>query len=327
MVYNVKLFDLHEDLSSYILRSRELVDLNKDVDRHADIPKYKRSNTKAIVAAIFPASYSKTEDLVKHKVTFKNSFNEVFNHLLVYYKLVKEYRVFKIIEKKRELENIFDQRRRIGLVIGLEGSYPIREPDELEIFYRLGVRVLGLTWNVDNQYAASCMTTKDYGLTSLGVKLVEKALDLGMVLDLAHSSPKTMKDVLSIVDKPVIVSHTSFKKFNNSPRNIDDEILDMVKRNRGVVGIFFVTDFLEGEQTSIDTVVKHILYVRENYGIDVLAIGSDYFGTEKLPKGLEDIGKINSLAENLLENGLSKDDIEKIFYKNALRVFLENLKN
>ncbi|OYT39313.1 MAG: peptidase [Desulfurococcales archaeon ex4484_58] len=324
---DVKLFDLHEDISTYIVRSRELIDFSKDVERHADIPKYKRSNTKAIVAAIFPASYTRTDDLLKYRVTFKNSYYEVFHHLLIYYKLVKKYRVFKIIEKKRELMNIFNQKKKIGLIIGLEGSYPIREPDELEILYKLGIRVLGLTWNVDNQYAASCMTEKDYGLTSLGVKLVEKAIDLGMVIDLAHSSHNTMRDVLSIVEKPVMISHTGLKRFNDSPRNIDDEILELIKRNGGVVGVFFVAHYLEGENTSIDTIVKHIMYIRENYGLDIIAIGSDYFGTEKLPQGLENIGKIDKLANKLSEKGLSRSDIEKILYQNALRIFIENMKN
>ncbi len=221
---------------------------------------------------------------------------------------------------------IFERlKKKIGLILGLEGAYPLREPDELEIFYKLGIRVLGLTWNVDNQYAASCMTSKDYGLTSLGEKLVEKALDYGLVIDLAHASPNTMKDVLSISEKPVIVSHTGLRKFNDSPRNVDDEIVELIKRNRGVIGIFFVSEFIRKNKTSIEDIVEQIIYVKENFGIDILAIGSDFFGTDKLPKGLENIGKMENLAK-LLEKVMSKEDVEKIFYKNALRVFMENMK-
>jgi len=221
---------------------------------------------------------------------------------------------------------IFERlKKKIGLILGREGAYPLREPDELEIFYKLGIRVLGLTWNVDNQYAASCMTSKDYGLTSLGEKLVEKALDYGLVIDLAHASPNTMKDVLSISEKPVIVSHTGLRKFNDSPRNVDDEIVELIKRNRGVIGIFFVSEFIRKNKTSIEDIVEQIIYVKENFGIDILAIGSDFFGTDKLPKGLENIGKMENLAK-LLEKVMSKEDVEKIFYKNALRVFMENMK-
>jgi len=221
---------------------------------------------------------------------------------------------------------IFERlKKKIGLILGLEGAYPLREPDELEIFYKLGIRVLGLTWNVDNQYAASCMTSKDYGLTSLGEKLVEKALDYGLVIDLAHASPNTMKDVLSISEKPVIVSHTGLRKFNDSPRNVDDEIVELIKRNRGVIGIFFVSEFIRKNKTSIEDIVEQIIYVKENFGVDILAIGSDFFGTDKLPKGLENIGKMENLAK-LLEKVMSKEDVEKIFYKNALRVFMENMK-
>jgi len=297
------------------------------VERHADIPKYLRSNTKAIVGAVFPAKHLVEEPFSKHYYSFKNSFDEALNHILTYYKLSEKYKMFRIVEKGKDLVDVFERlKRKIGLIIGLEGAYPIREPDEFEIFYKLGVRVLGLTWNVDNQYAASCMTSKDYGLTSLGEKLVEKALDRGVVIDLAHASRNTMRDVLSISEKPIIISHVALRKFNDSPRNIDDEIIELVKRNRGVLGVFFVPEFIRREETSLKDIVEQIFYIKENFGIDIIAIGSDFFGTDKLPKGLENIGKINDLANALLEKGITRDEVEKIFYKNALRVFMENMK-
>ena len=303
-----------------------MVKFDEDGDRHADIPKYRRSGTRAVVGAIFPARYLLNDELGK-SVSFKNAFEEAFNHVLTYYKFVKRYRVFKIVETRRDLLLLFEKyKRMIGIVMGLEGAYPVRELDDLELFHRLGIRVLGLTWNVDNQYAASCMTENDYGLTNLGSRLVEKALEYGMVIDLAHASRKTMLDVLSIVEKPVMISHAGLRRYNDSPRNVDDDVLDMLKRNKGVFGLFFVSDFLSGDETTIDTIVEYMVYLRDNFGVDIIGIGSDYFGTSKLPKGLENIGLINNLVEKLIENGFSYEDVEKIFYKNALRVFLENMR-
>jgi membrane dipeptidase len=320
------LFDLHEDLSSYILNSREEIDLEKDLDRHADIPKYRRAGVRAFVGAVFPARYLIGENLSR-RASFKQSLEEALNHILVYYRLARKYPVFRIVEDSSTLKSLFGEgSEHIGIVLGLEGAYPVREPDELEIYYRLGVRVLGLTWNVDNQYAASCMTRRDYGLTSMGVELVEKALDLGMVVDLAHASRKTMLDVLSIVDRPVMISHAGLRRFNDSPRNVDDEVLDMLRRNHGVIGVFFVNDYLAGDETSVDTIVEYIMYLRDNYGVEVIAIGSDYFGTTKLPRGLENIGLLKNLVDKLLEKGFQREDIDKILYGNALRVFMENIK-
>ncbi|MET1160336.1 MAG: dipeptidase [Thermoprotei archaeon] len=319
------LFDLHEDLSLYITTAREAIDLDKDGDRHADIPKYRASDTRVIVGAVFPARYLPDNNLSRTE-SFKNAFEEALNHILTYYKLVRKYGVFQLVEDSHSLEQLFsDKPKRIGIIIGLEGAYPVREPDDLYLFHKLGVRVLGLTWNVDNKYAASCFTKKDYGLTGLGSQLVDLALDLGMVIDLAHASKNTMKDVLSITEKPVIISHTGLRRYRDSPRNIDDEILDLLKSRKGVVGIFFVAELLGEREVTVDTVADQILYIKENYGVDIIGIGTDYFGTSKLPRGLEHIGLINNLAKKLRERGFTEEEIEKVFYRNALRVFLENL--
>lgn len=322
----MKVFDMHQDLSLYTLLEKTSVDLYKELDRHCDIPKYRRAGVKAFIGSVFPGRYLVNNDLNKY-LSLKNAFEESLNHILVYYKIVRKHRVFKIVRNRKDLLFIFEKSKRtIGIVLGLEGCYPLREIDDLEIFYNLGIRVVGLTWNYDNIYASGCMSKRDYGLTDYGVKLIEKINEMGLVVDLAHASYKSIIDTLSITSKPVIISHTGLKKFNNSPRNISDEVLDMIKRNRGVVGVFFVPEYIAGENTTIDNVVDQIMYMYENYGLDIIGIGSDYFGTTKLPRGLENIGLINNLVEKLVERGLSMNDIEKIMYRNALRVFLENMK-
>ncbi len=323
----MKVFDLHEDISSYIIHERKVEDFKINANRHADIPKYFLSKTKAIVAAVFPSQNLVDEPMGKRYYSFKNSFNEALNHILTYYRFVRKYDVFKIVENKRFLAKLFSGNEgKIGLILGLEGAYPLREPYEIELFYKLGVRVLGLTWNVDNQYAASCMSKKDYGLTGPGESLVNLALEQGMVIDLAHASEKTAIDVLSISEKPVIISHAGLRRFNNSLRNVSDEVLELLKRNRGAIGIFFVSEYIKGNNTTINDVVDQIIYLKENYGIDIVALGTDFFGTEKLPKGLEHIGKLTLLAKELAKAGLTESEVEKIFYANALRVFLENMK-
>ncbi|MEM4532511.1 MAG: dipeptidase [Desulfurococcaceae archaeon] len=323
----MKIFDLHQDLSTYILSEIKQIDLDKDLERHCDIPKYRKAGVKALVGAVFPARILVGKDLSKY-YSFKNSFEESFNHILTYYKIIRKHRdVFKLILSKRDLNRVFmDKTRIIGIILGLEGCYPVREIDDLDIYYNLGVRLIGLTWNYDNQYASGCMSKRDYGLTDLGFQLLDKAFELGLVVDLAHASYKTMIDVLTTFNKPVTVSHTGLKKFKDSPRNISDEIIDLVKRNNGVVGVFFVSNYIAGENTTVDHIVEQIMYIVDNFGVDVVALGSDYFGTDKLPRGLENIGLINNLVNRLFERGLDKESVEKIMYRNALRVFNENMK-
>src|SRR5207247_7592925 len=81
------------------------------------------------------------------------------------------------------------------------------EPEDLRIFYTLGVRSIGLTWNYDNKYASSCLSRKDYGLTGEGEALVKMANRIGVMVDLSHAGQRTCRDVLEFSETPTFVSH------------------------------------------------------------------------------------------------------------------------
>lgn len=319
------IFDLHEDISSYFLSERDVKDFNVDDSRrHVDLPKYRRAYVKYVVGAVF--SGRKIFANRAFTMSFRDSFTITWDQIAFYHRLVSKYpNDLCLILNRQDLEEVL-KNNKIGLIIGIEGAYSLDNPWDLELYYKLGVRVIGLTWNIDNKYAASCLTEKDYGLTGLGEKLVNLALDLGMVVDLAHASKRTVLDVLSIMEKPAIISHAGVKALYNTARNVDDDVIDALRKNKGVLGIFFYTEALSRKKVDVNSVAKHIMYVYENFGADVPALGTDYLGIRKTPKGLETIDKILNLVEKLKELGLSKEDIEKIAYKNALRVFMENLK-
>ncbi|MEM3490221.1 MAG: membrane dipeptidase, partial [Nitrososphaerota archaeon] len=142
-------------------------------------------------------------------------------------------------------------------------------------------------------------------------------------LDLAHASKNTHIDVLNASKLPVINSHSNARKLKDVPRNLDDEIYQEFKKNKGVVG--FVFGMIGGNE-DIYSLADQIMYVYQNFGPDIIAIGTDYFGLidGKAPKGLEDITKISNLFKILLDKGLKESDIEKLAYKNALRVIEAN---
>jgi len=320
------IFDLHEDISSYFLSERDVKDFNVDYPgRHADIPKYKKAHVKYVVGAVFSGRKIFTNKAFS--MSFRDSFTMTWDQIAFYHRLVSRYsNELCLVLSKQGLERIL-RNDKIGLIIGIEGAYSLDNPWDLELYCKLGVRVIGLTWNIDNKYAASCMTDKDYGLTGLGEKLVNLALDLGVVIDLAHASKRAALDVLSIIEKPAMISHAGVRTLHDTARNVDDDVIDALRKNKGVLGIFFYTDALSKNEVDVNSVAKHIMYVYENFGADVPALGTDYFGIRKTPKGLETIDKILNLIEKLKELGLSREDIEKITYKNALRVFMENLKS
>ncbi len=322
------IFDLHEDISTYFLNGYEVKDFSlNDPNRPVDLPKYKKANVKYVVGAVFSGKRFLKPKNGMFGTSFRDAFTKTWDQIAFYHRLTNRYsNELHLISSGRDLRELL-KTNKIGLIIGIEGAYPLDNPWDLELYYKLGVRVLGLTWNVDNKYAASCKTAKDYGLTGLGEKLVDLASELGVIIDLAHASKRTSLDVLSITEKPVIISHAGVKAVYNTDRNVDDEVLEALRSNKGVMGIFLYTGALSGNEVNIDTVVKHILYVYENFGVDILALGTDYLGIQTAPKGLESIDKITHLVNKLKNAGLTSKDLEKIFYRNALRVFSKCLRN
>ncbi|WP_048058857.1 dipeptidase [Desulfurococcus amylolyticus] len=331
---NPPLVDLHEDIAAYVLSGSLLnpfplkpFDIDEPL-RHADIPKYLASNTRLVVASIFPMIpwYSRGG-----RISYKHypSLELVYAGLDLYRNIVLAHREFKLVLGRDQLQGLFNEKNgSIGLLVGLEGADSLRSPEDLDLLYAGGLRVLGLTWNYNNKYASSCRTQIDNGLTREGLELIGRAVELGVAVDLAHASGKTVRDTYEATGKPVIVSHANTRSVHNHPRNLDDKTLEVVAESKGVVGLVFIASFVSTGVPDVSSLVRHAVYIRDNYGVDILAIGSDYFGSLDAPlvKGLESIDKIGSLWSKLLEEGFTREDIEKIAWRNPLRALTAWLK-
>lgn len=339
MVYP-PVIDLHEDISYYYVSGASglefgLEEFGKDMpNRHGDIPKFKNANVAIIFSSVFcllsTISHRISEQLTRgynekaiRAWTPRATHSTAIEHLKVYYRLAELYpQEISIILSKNDVLNAINGKK-IGLLLALEGAYMLEDIDDLKPYYNMGVRSLQLLWNFDNRYGASCMSTKDYGLTGEGEELIKEANKLGVIIDLAHASRNTHLDVLNISKLPVINSHSNAKKLKNVSRNLDDEVYEEFKKKKGVIGFVFG---MIGGREDIHSLADQIMYVYQNFGPDVMAIGTDYFGLidGKAPSGLEDITKIKNLFKILLDRGMKEADIEKLAYKNALRVIEEN---
>lgn len=334
------LIDLHEDISAYYLYhggGLPLGDFNEDLPRReADLPKYRKGNVRVVFAAIFPGIESFSLDESRKLMELYGKWlpatkyripqGVVWEHFAVYYKMSEVYGI-KIAENVEDVEKCL-----IGegmcFVLHLEGAEAIDDPYDLVLFRKLGLRSLGLTWNYMNKYATGCAVTKDVGLTSEGEELVKTANKLGIVVDLAHASKKTMVDVLNIAKKPVIISHANVRKIVNKPRNVDDEVLELLCKNKGVLGISAIGSLVSTKpKPTIDDLVEHFSYVRETFGTDMLAVGTDFLGLLGLPapEGFESIDKLPILYQKLLEKGFTERDLSKIAHENVIRVLKQNL--
>ncbi|MCS7385515.1 MAG: dipeptidase [archaeon GB-1867-005] len=215
---------------------------------------------------------------------------------------------------------------KISALISLEGGEPIQfSPLLLKAFHMLGMRAMSLTWNERNMLAdgISESITKG-GLTTLGLKVIEKMEDLGIIVDVSHISEAGFWDIVENCSKPIIASHSDCRELCNHPRNLTDEQLKAIAEKNGVVGVNFYPKFLvkDGEAT-IDDVVRHIDHIVNVAGINHVGLGSDFDGISSTPKGLEDVSKLPNLTAKLIERGYSKSEIKKILGENFLRVIRE----
>ena len=225
----------------------------------------------------------------------------------------------------------------------------------LRLYHKLGVRYATLTWNCHNKYADAAVVSVDGenraskpyhdGVSKAGHDLILEMNRLGMMVDLSHVSVDTMRDVLGGAPEkgwngsmaPPIFSHSSVKALCPHPRNVPDDILQLVKRRNSVVMINFAPDFISckdvdsrtglpefvNRTNTIERVAEHVMYVGELIGYDHVGLGSDFDGIPNTPRGLEDVSKFPDLINLLLKNGVSEADAAKIAGRNLLRVWHE----
>ncbi len=306
--------------------------------RDADIPKYLKGGIKLVFASIAPSVETFNPEESKSLqdlygiwvpvVRFRSPQSLIIEHFEIYYKMAETYREVVIIENYDDVEKVLSVEGKVGFLLHLEGADGIEDPYDLVPLRRLGLRSLGITWNYNNKYGSGCMSRKDYGLTPEGEELVNNAWKLGIIIDLAHAGKRTALDVLSIAKKPVIISHANIRALVNTPRNIDDEVLEALKRNGGIIGISAIGSIIARKpRPTIDDLIQHFMYVYERFGPDILAIGTDFMGLLGIPppQGFESIDKAQVVLQKMAEKGLTDNDIRKIAYENALRVIKANL--
>ena len=165
------------------------------------------------------------------------------------------------------------------------------------------------------------------GLTDLGKAYVQNAQALGMLVDVSHCSDEGFWDIVKITGAPIIASHSNSRAVWNHSRNVTDDMFRAIRETGGVVGINEYAAFL-GENATLDTVCDHILHFME---LDPegkhIALGGDLDGCSQLPQSFTGVDSYQSLAERLLERGLTEQNVMDIYWNNALGVMSTALRN
>jgi membrane dipeptidase len=279
-------------------------------------------------------------------------------------RMVRRYSgVLELALSAADVDRIF-AAGKVASLIGAEGGHSIASSmGVLRALYAVGVRYLTLTHNANVPWADSATDEPAAGgLTAFGREVVREMQRLGMLVDLSHVSPATMRDALETAEGPVIFSHSSARALCDHPRNVPDEILARLPANRGVCMVTFVPSFISAEcqawedglsaemrrrgmppwewasrarmrqewvaghprpVATLAQVVRHIEHVREVAGIDHVGIGSDFDGTDQVPDGLADVSCYPALIAELLDRGWSEEDCRRLAGGNILRVMRE----
>jgi membrane dipeptidase len=179
---------------------------------------------------------------------------------------------------------------RIGLMLSLEGCEPLgSSPGLIEPFWELGVRMVSLTWNRRNAFADGAAEPAHGGLSSLGRELVDRLVELGAILDLAHASERTFWDVLEAApDAPVVVSHACCRALVDTPRNVADDQLRAIAERGGVLCLMALPLVVDPERPTIDRLVDHVDHAVEVMGAEHVGLGADFIRQVALALGLDD---------------------------------------
>lgn len=219
----------------------------------------------------------------------------------------------------------------LAAVLHLEGAEPIL-PDlkNLDEYYQLGMRSLGITWSRPNAFGHGVPFTypghpdSGPGLTKAGLELVKACNQLGVMIDLAHLNEKGFWDVAQNSTAPLVSSHTAAHNLVPKARNLTDEQLKAVAHSGGVVGVIFSVNDLVGGKRPLDdgpisAIIQHIQYIADLIGVDHVAFGSDFDGT-KIPSQLGDASAFQKLVQLLEKAGFSYEERERICLQNWVRV-------
>lgn len=239
----------------------------------------------------------------------------------------------KIVHSYPELVNCLENQV-LASVLHLEGAEPINPNlTNLEEFYRLGMRSLGITWSRPNAFGHGVPFSypghpnSGPGLTQAGKELVQACNKLGVVIDLAHLNEKGFWDVADLSSAPLVSTHSAAHQLVPKARNLTDEQLKAIANSGGVVGVIFSVNDLAGEKRPINdapisSIIEHITYIAELIGTDHVAFGSDFDGTS-IPSELQDVSRYQRLADLLEDAGYSLEEQEQICWKNWLRILEE----
>ena len=313
--------DTHIDIN--VLNFTDSLNYTMNTDTQFNLPKMIEGGLDVAWLVVYTAQGELNEE------GYEAAYNNAISKFDAIDRLVNVYAPDQV-----ELAITSDDVRRIlakgkkVIMIGVENAYSMGlDTSNVEKFWKRGARYVSLTHNGHNQFSDSNTgefdgTSMHNGLSDLGKEVIELLNYYGIMIDISHPSKEAIRQMTELSKAPIIASHSSARALRDHPRNVDDEQLDWIKENGGVIQTtalgFFLTD-REDPPANMDDFMDHIDYMVEKIGIDHVGISSDFDGGGGIV-GWEDASETMNVTSALRERGYSESEIAKLWGGNLLRV-------
>ncbi|MFA9463419.1 MAG: dipeptidase [Velocimicrobium sp.] len=307
-------FDCHVDTLT------ELFDVDGDLEKNNKNLDMQRVRSFAKQYGHIFAIWNDMEKISKGKVEeeFRQTYQRAKN------RLNQTRNTINLCLTAKDMEEAFALGKEAAFLsiedISFMGSY-------VEQIKELGFRFAMLTWNHTNQYASGSVSNQKGSLTYEGRELVKYLMNQGIILDISHLSDRGVEEVFEITEKPIMASHSNVRQICKMDRNLpNDYIKELIRRN-GLIGMNFFRPFVGSTlDVTMDTLIQHMDYILNLGGENVLAIGSDFDGSDDLfPKGIKGVESIPALREEMKRAGFSEAILDKVFFENAHSFIKKNL--
>lgn len=236
------------------------------------------------------------------------------------------------VTRWEEIENNWNQGKMSALLTVEEGETCLGDVRLLRCLYRMGVRMMTLTWNYENSLAwpgkGGGIPETEKGLKEKGEEILAEMEQIGIIPDVSHLSDAGIWDVLRLTKKPFVASHSNARAQAPHSRNLTDDMIRAIAERGGVIGINFCSAFLdhfeEGEipVSRVSSMIRHMKHIKNIGGIGCLGLGSDFDGIRGNLE-LDSANKLSILAEAMEDNGFTDEEIRAVFHGNVLRLYRE----
>lgn len=343
LAYNTLEFGRDLRLTVEELRQRESGRVVGDGPITTTLPSLLAAGVGLIVASIFVAPYNKNR--ANERVVYRNvdeAHHWGMKQLDVYRRWADELGYVQLVTNQASLEQVVASHESgesplLGIVPMMEGAEPIRAPQEAELWFERGLRVIAPAWD-DTRYAAGAWREgRTNGFTREGYQLMEIMADLGFVLDVTHLNEKATFEALDRYEGQLIASHSNARHFVPMERHLNDTQIRRLAERDAVIGVvlfnrFITTSYYNGlpkSQVPLSLLIDHVDHMCQLVGnANHVGIGSDFdggFGADKIPAGINSTLDLPNIATDLQERGYAQTDIANIMGQNWLNLLRRTL--